>query len=128
MAGDDSGRSVRRVGPILLSATLILTPTALQVAGLLDQTATLLATVAILAIASGIGLTRRDRHPSDDESENEGTVWDAIASWQYDGRHVESGGLTRGEQEKAVSEIHAQADAIEAETTQLDGDPPDETQ
>ena len=40
-------------------------------------------------------------------------VWDAILSWQYGGRHVESGGLTRDEQEGALEEIRAQAAEIE---------------
>ncbi|MFO7833100.1 MAG: hypothetical protein R6V31_03355 [Halohasta sp.] len=35
--------------------------------------------------------------------------WNAIPNWQYDGRHVESGGLTRGEQEQALEEIHDEA-------------------
>jgi hypothetical protein len=33
------------------------------------------------------------------------SVWDAIPGWQYDGRHVESGGLARGEQEKALRQM-----------------------
>ena len=35
--------------------------------------------------------------------------WNAIPDWQYDGRHAESGGLTRGEQEQALQEIHDDA-------------------
>ena len=42
--------------------------------------------------------------------------WNAIPSWQYDGRHAESGGLTRGEQEQALEEIHD--DAAERHTDQ----------
>jgi len=33
------------------------------------------------------------------------SVWDAIPRWQYDGRHAESGGIARGEQEKALREL-----------------------
>mgnify|MGYP006896952111 CR=1 FL=1 len=36
--------------------------------------------------------------------------WNAIPSWQYDGRHAESGGLSRGDQEQALQEIHDEAD------------------
>jgi len=42
--------------------------------------------------------------------------WNAIPDWQYDGRHVESGGLTRGEQEQALEEINE--DAAERHTDQ----------
>ena len=44
----------------------------------------------------------------DDNTDSE-SVWNAIPSWQYDGRHAESGGLTRGEQEQALQEIHDDA-------------------
>lgn len=45
-----------------------------------------------------------------------GTVWDAIPSWQYDGRHVESGGLTRDEQERALDELQETAAEMERRT------------
>ncbi|SFR33381.1 hypothetical protein [Halogeometricum limi] len=41
------------------------------------------------------------------------SVWDAIPRWQYDGRHVESGGLTRSEQEDALADVQRQAEARE---------------
>lgn len=37
------------------------------------------------------------------------TVWDAIPSWQYTGRHVESGGLARDEQERALEDLQQEA-------------------
>lgn len=37
------------------------------------------------------------------------SVWNAIPSRQYTGRHVESGGLARDDQEKALAEIEEQA-------------------
>lgn len=37
------------------------------------------------------------------------SVWNAIPDWQYDGRHAESGGLSRGEQEQAIQEITEEA-------------------
>jgi len=43
---------------------------------------------------------------ADTDSES---VWNAIPSWQYNGRHAESGGLARGEQEQALQEIHDDA-------------------
>lgn len=37
------------------------------------------------------------------------SVWEAIPSWQYAGRHVESGGLTRDEQERAIQDVQEEA-------------------
>lgn len=37
------------------------------------------------------------------------SVWAAIPSWQYAGRHVESGGLTRDEQERALQDVQEEA-------------------
>ena len=47
------------------------------------------------------------------QSSSDGSVWDAIPDWQYDGRHVESGGLTRVEQERALRDIERRAEQIE---------------
>lgn len=47
------------------------------------------------------------RDSSDDGSDS---VWNAIPGRQYDGRHAESGGLARGEQEQALQEIHEEAE------------------
>lgn len=41
------------------------------------------------------------------------SVWDAIPGWQYDGRHVESGGLTRSEQEKALADVERRANEVD---------------
>jgi hypothetical protein len=43
------------------------------------------------------------------------SVWEAIPRWQYDGRHVESGGLTRGEQEAALADVERQAEQRETD-------------
>ena len=42
-------------------------------------------------------------------SDHDGTVWDLIPFWQYEGRHVESGGLARNEQERAIAEVQEEA-------------------
>lgn len=47
------------------------------------------------------------------QSPGDASVWDAIPDWQYDGRHVESGGLTRDEQERALQDIERRAEQIE---------------
>lgn len=64
--------------------------------------------VGIAAFVAG-GVMYRQRG---DASESDGdSVWDAIPGWQYDGRHVESGGLARGEQEQALREIQERAES-----------------
>ena len=64
------------------------------------------------AIAIALGLTLvvlllRRRSGADGGEKHD--VWDAIPSWQYAGRHVESGGLARDEQERALAEVQRQA-------------------
>jgi len=54
----------------------------------------------------------RSASRSDDE-ESDGTVWDAIPSWQYGGRHAESGGFSRDQQERALGEIRERADELD---------------
>lgn len=52
---------------------------------------------------------------ADGDPENDGRIrtWDFIPSWQYDGWQAETGGLSVDEQESALSEVQAQAEAIE---------------
>lgn len=52
------------------------------------------------------------RSDSEDDGDG-GSVWDAIPAWQYEGRLSESGGIARGEQERAIAGIQRRADAIE---------------
>ena len=64
----------------------------------------------VIAIALGLTLVvlfLRNRPGVDDGESHD--VWDAIPAWQYTGRHVESGGLARDEQERAVAEVERQA-------------------
>ena len=39
-------------------------------------------------------------------ADRSGDAWDGVPSWQYAGRYVELGGLTRSEQEEAIDEVH----------------------
>ncbi|MFC6904025.1 hypothetical protein [Halalkalicoccus tibetensis] len=63
---------------------------------------------AVLASAIVLGtfvaLSARSADGSD------GSVWNAIPDRQYGGRHVESGGLTREEQERSIEEVQRQAE------------------
>jgi len=60
------------------------------------------------ALVSWLIISRLRGTESADTDESD-SVWNAIPSWQYNGRHVESGGLARGEQEQALQEIHDDA-------------------
>ncbi|MXV62945.1 hypothetical protein GS429_12875 [Natronorubrum sp. JWXQ-INN-674] len=80
--------------------------------------------IGVLAFLAGGGflLVRRRRSRSagaadgdsdaDSSESDESNVWNAIPSRQYSGRHVESGGLSRGEQEQALQDIQRQADEL----------------
>lgn len=59
------------------------------------------------------GTGENDEDEGDSERSDDGSVWDLIPSRQYGGRHVESGGLTRDEQESALDDINQQAQALE---------------
>jgi len=39
------------------------------------------------------------------DRDTDDSVWDAIPRRQYEGRHAESGGIARGEQERALEEL-----------------------
>lgn len=49
----------------------------------------------------------------DADSTDTNDVWDLIPSRDYDGKYVESGGHSRGEQERALEDIQRQAAEIE---------------
>jgi len=46
-------------------------------------------------------------------SEADESVWGAIPARQYEGRHAESGGITREEQEDALEDVQEQASEME---------------
>lgn len=49
-----------------------------------------------------------------DEDDEQIRTWDFIPDWQYDGWQVQNGGLSVAEQERALAETRAKAEAIEA--------------
>ncbi|RQG89137.1 hypothetical protein EA462_12255 [Natrarchaeobius halalkaliphilus] len=73
------------------------------------------------AAASEAGSTDRsdgDRERQSDAeraADGDSSVWNAIPSWQYEGRHVESGGLARSEQERALEDVRQQAAELSEE-------------
>jgi len=70
----------------------------------------LLAALVVLTVAVLVFLRLSGDGAADTDSES---VWNAIPSWQYDGRHAESGGLARGEQEQALQEINDDAQRLD---------------
>jgi hypothetical protein len=73
---------------------------------------------ALLGLARSEG-SAGDGRAADDE-EGDGSVWDLIPGRQYGGRHAESGGIARGEQERALREIERKAEIVEGEGDHTD--------
>ena len=99
-------------------AVLLLVPTAVGVIALLPGVGVFefgLGWAAFCVVAAVLVAIRRSRRRGGDADDGGGAVWDAIPSWQYDGRHAESGGLARGEQEDALAEVEEQAARRERE-------------
>jgi len=65
------------------------------------------AVVVVLAVVAFVAVVVARRRRA--ATRASGSVWEFVPSWQYGGRHVESGGLTRDEQERALREIDEQA-------------------
>ena len=68
--------------------------------------------VAVVAGLAAAVLLRR--HAAG--TELRGSVWDAIPSRQYAGRHAESGGLARDDQERALERTREAAEEMERQT------------
>jgi hypothetical protein len=90
----------------LLVAVLLASP--LLIVG---GAAYLLGVVIVGAILLVLAVGRR-RSAGPAEGRGSG-VWSAIPPWQYAGRHAESGGLSRQDQERALAEVREQADRLE---------------
>lgn len=109
-----------RLGIIVLLVVLVVTPVVLWPGiGIVGGSSGLLAclglaaVVVVLALAVSGSPADGDEEGDDGDAETDTAVWNAIPPWQYGGRHVESGGLTRDEQEQSLREIENQAEAIE---------------
>ena len=114
-AADASDRGRSRTAAIGVLLVLALVGSSLLLRSLtgIDPTV-LVGAVGLLALLGGVLVWRR-AGGSDGGGDGDGDsdVWNAIPSWQYDGRHVESGGLTRSEQESALRDIQRRADELE---------------
>ena len=91
-----------KLGLVLLTLFLLVS----SVGGVLFERVGAVIAIA-LALTLVVVLLLRNRPGVDDGEPHD--VWDAIPSWQYTGRHVESGGLARDEQERAVADVERQA-------------------
>lgn len=100
--------SASRLVVVLLLA-LLFGPAVLAWRGLLDPA---VAAVVVAVLAIPVLWLARGRSAGRKSAE-EGTVWDLIPSRQYGGRHVESGGLSRDEQERALRDVAERADEME---------------
>ncbi|MFC7042276.1 hypothetical protein [Halonotius sp. GCM10025705] len=101
---DDRGQS--RLGVIIVAVLLCGgLPAALWASGGWQG----LALVAV-GVTGWLGVRRLQSSPADETTDSSASaVWKLIPSRQYGGRHADSGGLARGEQEAALDEINQQA-------------------
>ena len=99
----DTLESRWRHGLVLLTLVLLVS----SLGGVAVGSWIAVAIVVVLLGAAIILLLKPRTETSEGETHD---VWDAIPSWQYAGRHVESGGLARDEQERAVAEVQQQAE------------------
>ncbi|RQH00817.1 hypothetical protein [Natrarchaeobius oligotrophus] len=70
------------------------------------------ALVGLAVLLGVVVLWRRATRGSDSTNEDDSSVWNAIPNRQYQGRHVESGGLARSEQEAALADVQQRADEL----------------
>lgn len=123
----DRSRSRWTVIPAVVLAALLGSSLLFLVTSLVDSSVAV-GGIAVLALVAAGALWRRAASPTADADDTgrdvdaadrgdgdgaESNVWNAIPPWQYNGRHAESGGLTRGEQEQALRDIQRQADELE---------------
>ncbi|WP_226482060.1 hypothetical protein [Natrinema amylolyticum] len=122
---DTSTRRYRsRLGRVATIVTVVLLGSSLFVrsTSIVDPVTVIGGLIVFSALAIGLEWRRAatDDPSSADESDDEdrSNVWDAIPPWQYGGRHVESGGIARGEQERALRDIQRRADELSEESPQ----------
>ena len=102
---------------VLLASSLLVRTTSAVDPLLAGGALTILAVLGVVVVVSSVGSSAEATGDGEDgDTHGESDVWDAIPSWQYEGRHVESGGLARGEQEQALQDIQQQADELSEES------------
>ncbi|AEH36170.1 hypothetical protein [Halopiger xanaduensis] len=129
-ADTESDRSLGRDLAVVAVVALLGASVLVRTSTVVDATTAVIGSVVLAGIALAlVVLSRRSagdsRAPTRGDADadadpdadgtgggDDGTVWNAIPPWQYDGRHVESGGLARGEQTRALQEIQDEADEL----------------
>ncbi|WP_254521599.1 hypothetical protein [Natrinema caseinilyticum] len=115
----ESGPS-RRSGPLLVLGFVVVLVAGSLLVARVSASATVTPAVGAVAVLIGLAgtITSLRRRPTPTDTGNGGdadsSVWNSIPSEQYDGRHAESGGLTRGgltrgEQERALDDVRQRA-------------------
>lgn len=104
---------VHRVLAVALVAVLLASSLGLR--GHLGRPVTLgilaLAAVFFLVVVVSGARSQQSEEASDRDADQD--VWRMIPDWQYTGRHVESGGLSRDDQERALADIQERAEELE---------------
>lgn len=114
-------RDRSRLGRIAVVVTIVLlgSPLFAQWTAVVDPVTAIGGVLVLSGLAIGFAWRRSttaDSPAADGSDEDDhANVWDAIPSWQYGGRHVESGGIARGEQERALQDIQQQAEELSDE-------------
>lgn len=101
--GRDGPANSRRTRAVTLLVAIFLLSASLSALSLVGP---VVAVAVSVLLAAALALALRSSAGPDEA----GSVWDAIPSWQYAGRHVESGGLTRDEQERALRDVQREAE------------------
>lgn len=94
-------------GLVLLVVLLMISPV---IGSLAADTISLVVVIIVVVLLAAFVLKARPDEAGDERTGH--SVWDVIPSWQYTGRHIESGGLSREEQERALREIQDEAEEI----------------
>lgn len=89
--------------PVVVGLAFLVRPALTRFSG--PSWAVALVVIVVALTAAVTTARRRGPEPS--------SVWEFVPSWQYTGRHVESGGLTRDEQEAALTDIEEQVEEHE---------------
>ena len=125
---DDSADGSSRSQGGRIAALVTLGLLGASVVGLVTTVVDPVIAVGAVAVLAGLVAVRRwrrvgpsDRSSADDAAgerarNDDSSVWNAIPPWQYDGQHVEAGGMTRDEQERALRDVQQQADDLAEES------------
>lgn len=99
----------------LVLVWLFLCPIVASVAWNVDERLALVLVATALVGLLALAADRVRTAAGDAASRGDGDGWSLIPNRQYEGRHAESGGIARGEQERALREIEEDAERRDGE-------------